>query len=194
MNGKKTEILLIEDDAGDAALGREILSQPDRPPVRLTGEPSLAGGLSRLKHQRFHVALLDIGLPDSQGPDKFKRLQEAAPDSPVIVLTGMDDEAQGIKLVQMGAQDYPVKGGVTGPMLHRSIRYAIERRQLMIRLEQERLKNALIREIGRLKQIHEAAFPSTTTRLMGDLVSHYRVYALGASPVQVSVPPGKEPS
>lgn len=167
MNGKKIEILLIEDDAGDTVLVREILHQPGRSPVRLTDEPTLAGGLSRLEHQRFHVVLLDIGLPDSQGPDTFKRLQEAAPDIPVIVLTGMDDEAQGIKLVQMGAQDYLVKGGVTGPMLHRSIQYAIERRQLIIQLEKERLKNVQALEIGRLEKIHGEAFPSTTARLMG---------------------------
>lgn len=167
MVADETRILLIEDDGGDAALVREMLSRPDRQPIRLAHEQTLADGLCRLEQHRFHLVLLDIGLPDSQGLDTFKRLKNAAPDIPVIVLTGMDDESLGIKLVQMGAQDYLVKGMLNGSMLSRCIRYGIERQHLVVQLEQERLRNARRLEIGRLEKIHEEAFPSTTARLMG---------------------------
>ena len=169
MLADETRILLIEDDAGDAALVREMLSRPDRQPIRLAHEQTLADGLYRLEQHRFHLLLLDIGLPDSQGLDTFKRLQKAVPDIPVIVLTGMDDESLGIKLVQMGAQDYLVKGKLNGSVLHRCIRYGIERRHLVVQLEQERLRNARRLEIGRLEKIHEEAFPSTTARMMGQV-------------------------
>jgi signal transduction histidine kinase len=76
--------------------------------------------------------LTGSGLPDSQGLDTLLRTQEKAPQIPVIVLTGLDDETVGIKAVQEGAQDYLVKGQVSPNLLARSIRYAIERHEMML--------------------------------------------------------------
>ena len=71
--------------------------------------------------------LLDLSLPDSQGLDTLVRLHEAAKDVPIVVLTGTEDETLGVQLIQAGAQDYLIKGQVSGPLLTRSLRYAIER-------------------------------------------------------------------
>lgn len=49
--------------------------------------------------------LLDLSLPDSQGLDTLVRLHEAAKDVPMVVLTGIEDEAPGVRLIQAGAQD-----------------------------------------------------------------------------------------
>jgi len=71
--------------------------------------------------------LLDMGLPDAQGVEGVARIRIVAPDVPVVVLTGNDDDAVGLDALQCGAQDYLVKGHVDGRTLARSIRYAIER-------------------------------------------------------------------
>ena len=68
-------------------------------------------------------------LPDSHGLDTLVRLYEAAKDVPIVVLTGIEDESLGVRLIQAGAQDYLVKGSVTGPLLVRSLRYAVERKR-----------------------------------------------------------------
>jgi serine phosphatase RsbU (regulator of sigma subunit) len=73
--------------------------------------------------------LLDLGLPDSQGLDGLRWLLDCDPDAAVVVLTGMADEDLGEDAVRAGAQDYLVKGEVTGQTLHRVIRYAVERRR-----------------------------------------------------------------
>jgi signal transduction histidine kinase len=75
------------------------------------------------------VVLLDLSLPDSQGFDTFRRVRAAAPDVPVVVLSGLQDERMAARAVREGAQDYLVKGQVDGQLLARSLRYAIERRR-----------------------------------------------------------------
>src|SRR6202042_1413484 len=73
--------------------------------------------------------LLDLGLPDSQGLSGLRLLLKQAPQAAVVVLTGVSDEYLGEEAVRAGAQDYLVKGEVTGKMLHRVLRYAMERRR-----------------------------------------------------------------
>ena len=64
----------------------------------------------------FDLVLLDLSLPDSEGLETFLRMQNRAPpDLPIVVLTGMDDEALAVETVQRGAQDYLVKGRVDVP-------------------------------------------------------------------------------
>jgi DNA-binding response OmpR family regulator len=72
---------------------------------------------------------LDLKLPDAEGLDTVVNVRAHAPHIPLIVLTGLDDEAAGAAAVDAGAQDYLVKGQVDGGQLARAIRYAIGRRQ-----------------------------------------------------------------
>lgn len=81
------------------------------------------------------VILLDLSLPDSQGLDTFIRMHTKAPEVPIVVLTGLDDETISVQAMQAGAQDYLIKGQVDSNLLVRSIRYSIERQQLLAELQ-----------------------------------------------------------
>jgi PAS domain S-box-containing protein len=122
-------VLLVEDNATDALLLREALSDVHGGEFVVTHVERLADCLARLREENFDVALLDLGLPDSCGMESFLRLHRYQPDVPVLVLTGLDDEAVGTRAMQEGAQDYLVKQQLQPSLLGRSIRYAIERKR-----------------------------------------------------------------
>jgi len=123
-------ILLIEDHKPDAVLLRQLLTENTRQSFHLVHAERLEEGLTLLKQDHFDVALLDLSLPDACGQDTFRRLHRQAPNLPIIVLTGLDDEDLAIKLAQAGAQDYLVKSDLSSGILHRSIHYAIERKRV----------------------------------------------------------------
>ena len=122
----RPSIVLVEDDDGDALLVRELLSEAA---ARVTIQH--AGSLAQAKPLLADAdcVLLDLGLPDSQGFDGLRWLNEHVPGIAVVVLTGLADEHLGEEAVRAGAQDYLVKGQVSGLLLYRVIRYAVERRR-----------------------------------------------------------------
>jgi serine phosphatase RsbU (regulator of sigma subunit) len=122
----QVRILLIEDDDGDAFLVEELLREAGTG-VAVQRARLLADARKLIPGAA--CVLLDLGLPDSQGLNSLQWLLKQEPDASVVVLTGMDDEYLGEEAVRAGAQDYLVKGEVTGKMLHRVIRYAMERRR-----------------------------------------------------------------
>ena len=128
-------ILLIEDDPGDALLVAEMLDEQGFN-VNLFTASRLSEGIDYLGHHDFDVVLLDMNLPDSNGFSTMTRLLEAAPTTPVIAMTGLSDESFGIAAVKSGAQDYLIKGDVDGRLLKRSIFYAVERKKTEIALKQ----------------------------------------------------------
>lgn len=136
-------VLLIEDNPGDARLLALMLAETTGPAVRLTRVDRLSAGLAELSAspQAFDAVLLDLTLPDSQGLATSLTVQQAAPDVPVVVLSGLADEELAMQAVSQGAQDYLVKGQVDGQTILRSVRYAIERQ----RAETER-RHLLARE------------------------------------------------
>ena len=89
----------------------------------------LDDALARLAHSGVDVVLLDLGLPDSQGLDTFVRARRGAPNEPIVVISGLDDEQLALEAVRSGAQDYLVKGRIEGQLLARVLRYAIERKR-----------------------------------------------------------------
>jgi PAS domain S-box-containing protein len=119
-------ILLVEDNPADARLVREMLKDAQRPVV-LTHANRLRDALEQLRTQRFNAILLDLNLPDSEGMNTFLRARAEAAHAPIVVLTGLADEEVAARAVREGAQDYLVKAEVDGPLLYRSIRYAVER-------------------------------------------------------------------
>ena len=127
MDREAIHILLIEDNPGDARLLQELMTEAGMVRFKLTHVDRLSTGLERLAEGDLDVVLLDLSLPDSHGLETLIRLHAQAPSLPIVVLTGLEDEALGVTLVQAGAQDYLVKGQVTSHLLMRSIRYAIER-------------------------------------------------------------------
>lgn len=124
-----TTVLVIEDNPGDVGLIRRMLTEADEAPFVLWVADCLSDGLAQLAARHVDIVLLDLGLPDSQGIDTFLRVQDVSPRSPVIVLSGMTDRDLAVVAVRAGAQDYLVKSHVTGPLLGRAIRYAIERKR-----------------------------------------------------------------
>ena len=90
--------------------------------------PTLGAARERLADEPVDCVLLDLSLPDAQGLEALAGVRAAAPDAPVVVLTGMPQDALALQALDAGAQDYLIKGETPGPVLVRSIRYAIDRR------------------------------------------------------------------
>lgn len=137
-------ILIIEDDPKVVDLVQEILDDTGNFPFTYTSAATLSQGLELLSEQRFHIILLDLTLPDDQGRDTLHKTLSKAPDIPIILLTGMDDEALAIEALQSGAQDYIVKGHNESFHLARSIRYAIERKRVENQLRLSELRYRIL--------------------------------------------------
>lgn len=131
-------MLLIEDNPGDARLLREYLADPAGASFELEHTDTLAKGIARLANGGVELVLLDLSLPDSPTAETFKRAKAAAPDVPIIVMSGLDDEKHAIATVQEGAQDYLVKADVDTRLLVHAMRYAIERKRAEEALAHER--------------------------------------------------------
>ena len=141
----KLKILLIEDNPGDARLIWEML-QDSGIAFEIVSSYRLSEGLEEIAKNEPDVILLDLGLPDSQGIETFQRVNDQASGVPVIVLTVSDDDDLAIGAVQLGAQDYLVKGQIDGNLLGRSIGYAIERNRAQEALRRSEAKYRLLVE------------------------------------------------
>ena len=129
MDDSPLRVLLIEDNPTDVLLLQEALAHVTSMAFAVTAVARLGEGLTRLRERPFHVVLLDLSLPDSQGLETCITLARQASGVPIVVLTALADEALAVRTLREGAQDYLVKGQVQGPMLARAIRYAIERQR-----------------------------------------------------------------
>ncbi len=137
METKSIHTLLIEDNPDDTLLIQRYLTDSPRVKYNVMHVALLADGLKCLQNIFFDVVLLDLVLPDGPtGLDTLEKVYALAPHIPIIVMTGHDDDELAIQAVQKGAQDYLVKGQIAGNMLGRSIQYAIERKKLLIQIEQ----------------------------------------------------------
>jgi diguanylate cyclase (GGDEF)-like protein/PAS domain S-box-containing protein len=121
-------LLLVEDNAGDARLLREMFNEDGSPQIELAHVMSLGEAERYLAERAVDIILLDLGLPDAQGLGAVRRAQAAAPRVPLVVLTGLDDESVAALALQEGAQDYLIKGQIETRGLLRALRYAIERK------------------------------------------------------------------
>ncbi|HVF74920.1 MAG TPA: EAL domain-containing protein [Acidimicrobiales bacterium] len=122
-------VLLVEDSPGDAALVKAALAE-GAPHAYLRWVPTLAQADALLHTAPWSCVLLDLGLPDGTGVEALDVALSAAVDTPVVVLTGNDDEAAGHAAVAAGAQDYLVKGQVSPALVVRAVEYAVERHRL----------------------------------------------------------------
>lgn len=135
-------ILLVEDSQSDAELFEIYLEQVRSADYQVQVAETLADGTAILKSRPVDIALADLNLPDSFGIDTCRKLHKADPSVPIIVLTGLADEEKALEAMQVGAQDYLVKGEIDGNVLSRSIRYSIERQRAadMQRQSDERMR------------------------------------------------------
>lgn len=123
-------VLLIEDNEDDAELIREALTEHSSHAFTLHWADRLETGVSKLAESHVDAVLVDLSLPDSQGLETLDRVRVEAREAPVIVLTGLDSETVAEKALLQGAQDYLVKGRLTGDALRRAIRYAMGRHRV----------------------------------------------------------------
>ena len=135
------KILLVEDNPADARLCQELLRElgrPDkgRPAPEVLPANCLVKGLEILAEQKVDLVLLDLSLPDSHGLETLYQMQDRAGATPIVVLTGNDEETLAVKAVRQGAQDYLMKGELTGPALWRATCYAVERARTLTRWEE----------------------------------------------------------
>ncbi len=123
-------VLLVEDNPGDARLVVELLSEETSESFRITHVEQLADARQQVMEGGTGCVLLDLSLPDAARLEALMQLRAAAPDVPIVILSGLQDELLAVKAVQEGAQDYLVKGRADGAAIGRSIRYAVERKAL----------------------------------------------------------------
>ena len=182
MSSENIRILLIEDNPGDARLILETLKDVRNVEISVEWVDELKKGIDLISGNRFDVLLLDLGLPDSEGYDTFVRAKEAAPGTPIILVTGLDDEMLAVKAVQNGAQDYLVKGEVDEKLLIKAVRYAIERKKAQEELlfAQQFARNMIDSSIdmivaidnsGRISEFNSAAedgFGYSADEVLGD--------------------------
>jgi len=134
MQKKDKRVLLVEDNPFDADILQELLDEVSQSNVSLVWVDKLCRAKEILAGDEWDLILLDMNLPDSAGLVTLSKAQEFSKELPIIVLSGLADEAVAIEAVQNGAQDYLVKGQFTGDILLRSIMYAIERKQMACRM------------------------------------------------------------
>lgn len=133
---KNISILLVEDNDGDFVLTKEMLRESKGRSfsvgeINLSRVDSFKGAVEKITSERFDLILLDLSLPDAHGVDTFYCLRALSANVPVVILSGLDDEATALKAVQAGAQDYLIKGAIDSALLARSVRYAVERNQFL---------------------------------------------------------------
>ena len=134
--GRTLRVLLVEDDPTSVLLVRELLRDSTMADCEIESVSRLQDLRNRPDLETFDVVLTDLGLPDSQGIETYRHVRSCVAGRPVIVLTGLDDEATGLDALRQGAQDYLVKGELTGRALARAVRYAVDKTSIEAQLRQ----------------------------------------------------------
>jgi signal transduction histidine kinase len=165
MNQKPLQVLLVEDSAGDVSLIRAMLKRDGPASFELTHMVFMSDAEAHLAKGGVDLVLLDMGLPDAHGLDSLRRAHAAAPGVPLIVMTGLEDEALAAEAMAEGAQDYMIKGQIESRALPRALRHAIERHRMqteadIAREHQVQFKDEFLSHVS-----HELRSPLTAIRL-----------------------------
>lgn len=171
-------VLLIEDNLVDARLIQIMVTDAGANAFEIERADKLATAIERLARERFDIVLLDLSLPDSHGLGTFDRVHQQFPNVPIIVMSGLDDERVAVHAVHEGAQDYLVKGQVSGPLLVRAMRYALERKrtsdQLARYADELRARNVQMEsDFNMAREIQQVFLPQ-----------HYPTFPRAAAPEQ----------
>ncbi|HEV8595681.1 MAG TPA: response regulator [Thermoplasmata archaeon] len=170
MTDKPKRILLLEDNAADQDMIRNLVRKTSEP-IELVVVDRLAAAVAKLEAGGFDATISDLHVPDSQGIDTFLSLHAKFPSMPIVVLTGMDDQAAAVRALRQGAQDYLVKGVADGPRILGSLRYAIERQDLL---------NSVIKDLSHREKIESTLRKCGTAHLWEAL---FYVLGEGASSI-----------
>lgn len=136
MSEETINILLVEDNQDYAWMLQLVLSELDGSTYNVLLADTLDKTIQILRNEKIilDIILLDLSLPDSQGYETFRSIQSLTTETPVIVMTAIDNKELALRAVRDGAQDFLVKGSTDVTQLVRSIHYAIERHRAMIEL------------------------------------------------------------
>jgi DNA-binding NarL/FixJ family response regulator len=152
LNREKIRLLVVEDNPGDVRLLQEMLTKSLVTAIDIDSVGNLSQAIKRLKENKPDLILLDLGLPDGQGLETLDKMRAAAPDLPIIIMTGLSDETVGLQAVEQGAQDFIIKWQTSEAILVRAIRYAIERKKSEAR---QRERSALLNKLMTARKIDE---------------------------------------
>jgi signal transduction histidine kinase len=178
MAAEPIRALLVEDNPADARLLCEHLRESAAGAFEVTRVARLSACIEQLRQNPFDVVLLDLTLPDSRSIDTVRRVHAEAAEVPIVVLTGLEDEAVGVEAVRQGAQDYLVKGQTDPRLLARSIRYAIERNraEMALALYRDGLEQLVAQRTAALAEANRALEAEILhrTRVESDLAAARR--------------------
>ncbi|QDU37903.1 Phosphoserine phosphatase RsbU [Maioricimonas rarisocia] len=161
---RSLHILLVEDEQTDAELIRRTLQRRFSIPFELIHAPDLATARTLVAAGAPDLIVLDLSLPDSSGLETFRNLHAAAADTPIVVLSGYDDEEIAADAVGLGAQDYLVKSSLDANVLTRALRFALERAK---RQAAERDLEHVRNQVELIRSVQERLFPPSPLHLDG---------------------------
>lgn len=128
-------ILLVEDSEIDAKRVITLLRYSTYAHFEVVHANTLVAGIIKLEQMSIHAALVDLGLPDTDGIEIVSVLSRKFPELPILVLTGQDDFASAIASIRAGAQDYLIKSEYSSHGLERAILQACERKAAQLRMQ-----------------------------------------------------------
>ncbi|MDD3888236.1 MAG: response regulator, partial [Patescibacteria group bacterium] len=130
MDNKLLKIILVEDNIDDVRFIKELLKEDTN--IQITNVNLLSKAIDLIDKQDYDLIFLDLNLPDSKGINTFKEFSSKTKDVPIVIITVVDEKETALKAIKMGAQDYRIKGSFDYVSLHNSIKYAIERKKLLV--------------------------------------------------------------
>ena len=134
---ERLRILIVEDNDDHFAITSRLLraeAAESRFHAHTLRAGTIAEAVATLQTETIDVVLLDLGLPDSEFGQTLPSVLSHADEAAVIVLTALDDFAIGMESIAAGAQDFVTKVDLDRDLLHRSILYAVERKENQLAL------------------------------------------------------------
>lgn len=163
MLANSLKILVVEDNSVDCTMLTRSLKKTLTSPPDCCIVERLAAAINLLEESVFDLVVTDLNLPDSSGLETFSKLKSAAQQTPIVVLSGVEDVELAIHAMRLGAQDYLVKGG-RPEVLGRILRFAVERSR---RVTAERSLKKAEEELDLAREIQQTLYPKTGPGIEG---------------------------
>ena len=135
---RESEVLIVEDNPGDARLLQSLLEESALEPLHFTHVDRLDEARDWLANNVTDAVLLDLGLPDANGMETLEALLPDSRNTPIVVISGSDDEGLRREAAALGAVDFVVKHDLDGERLARSLRSALEQSRLVAEIDRAR--------------------------------------------------------
>ena len=161
------KVLNIEDNPGDARMVKELLTDDVIDNYTVQIAKNMNEVQQQTEPEKFDVILLDLSLPETSGLETVDAVKALFPHTPIVVLTGLDDEVLGDASINKGVQDYLQKGIITTPLLTRSIRYAIDRQKMALELEKFKQIENQDKELKSLEKLSPDGSAVVTEKALG---------------------------